>query len=319
MIYFFHARAEPRPIQWLLTDWAPELAKRLCVLPYEDLHAVVALQHGAYIFADIERTTLLQARLAAAVRRRIVDHGAGPILNHPGKSMRRVKLLATLVREGINDFRAHRLSDLRSEPRYPVFLRLASSHDGVETDLIHDRAGLEEAVLKLAIEGVPETELLVVEYLDFRGEDGLVRKYSVMRVGDRYLPRHMLTSDHWVIKVPGPKSEAVRAEELAYLDAPPHMDQIERVFELANIEYGRIDYGVRDGRIQVFEINTHPVLFLPRKHYKAADMPVQKLFVDRFVRAVESLDATAGAQARSDVVPIELTLDDARPGPAPES
>ena len=30
------------------------------------------------------------------------------------------------------------------------------------------------------------------------------------------------------------------------------------VFELANIQYGRIDYALHDGRIEVFEINTNP-------------------------------------------------------------
>jgi hypothetical protein len=34
-------------------------------------------------------------------------------------------------------------------------------------------------------------------------------------------------------------------------------------FELAGIEYGRIDYGIKDGRIQVREINKNPTLVNP--------------------------------------------------------
>jgi hypothetical protein len=45
----------------------------------------------------------------------------------------------------------------------------------------------------------------------------------------------------------------------------PHDAGVRRIFEKANIEYGRIDYGVcRDGRIVVWEINTNPmVLMMP--------------------------------------------------------
>jgi hypothetical protein len=38
------------------------------------------------------------------------------------------------------------------------------------------------------------------------------------------------------------------------------LPQIKQVYELAQIEYGRIDYGLVNGKIQVFEINTHPML-----------------------------------------------------------
>ncbi|MGR9089760.1 MAG: hypothetical protein ACU85U_04170 [Gammaproteobacteria bacterium] len=32
------------------------------------------------------------------------------------------------------------------------------------------------------------------------------------------------------------------------------------LFSIANIDYGRIDYSLRAGRIQVFETNTNPVI-----------------------------------------------------------
>jgi hypothetical protein len=35
------------------------------------------------------------------------------------------------------------------------------------------------------------------------------------------------------------------------------------IFARAGLEYGRIDYGLADGRLQVWEINTGPTLLAP--------------------------------------------------------
>jgi hypothetical protein len=43
-----------------------------------------------------------------------------------------------------------------------------------------------------------------------------------------------------------------------YLQAHPHEAELRKIFDLANIEYGRIDYSLLNGKIQVWEINTNP-------------------------------------------------------------
>ena len=42
--------------------------------------------------------------------------------------------------------------------------------------------------------------------------------------------------------------------------ANPHREQLARIFSVARAEYGRIDYAVRDGRVQTWEINLHPTI-----------------------------------------------------------
>jgi hypothetical protein len=37
-----------------------------------------------------------------------------------------------------------------------------------------------------------------------------------------------------------------------------HADELRRVFAIAGIEYGRADFGIVAGRIQIYEINTNP-------------------------------------------------------------
>jgi len=48
------------------------------------------------------------------------------------------------------------------------------------------------------------------------------------------------------------------AEQEAYAAANPHSGQLMEIFKRARIEYGRIDYCIVDGYIEVFEVNTNP-------------------------------------------------------------
>ena len=52
--------------------------------------------------------------------------------------------------------------------------------------------------------------------------------------------------------------EAIRTFELDWAQANPHAAEVAAVFRHAGIGWGRIDYGLHRGRIQVFEINTNP-------------------------------------------------------------
>jgi D-alanine-D-alanine ligase-like ATP-grasp enzyme len=50
-------------------------------------------------------------------------------------------------------------------------------------------------------------------------------------------------------------------DELEFLRENRFREQLLAICELARIEYGRIDFGVdKDGRLAIWEINTHPTL-----------------------------------------------------------
>jgi hypothetical protein len=38
----------------------------------------------------------------------------------------------------------------------------------------------------------------------------------------------------------------------------PYSETVWRAFEIASIAYGRADFGIADGRVQIYEINTNP-------------------------------------------------------------
>jgi hypothetical protein len=49
-------------------------------------------------------------------------------------------------------------------------------------------------------------------------------------------------------------------EENAILREDPYRDTLRQVFELAEIEYGRADFGIVEGKPQIYEINTNPTI-----------------------------------------------------------
>jgi hypothetical protein len=144
-----------------------------------------------------------------------------------------------------------------------VFLRGEHDHDGRRSGLLRGRADLAAAIDALAAQGVDVDGLLVVEWCDTAGADGIYRKYSAFVVGATVLARHLMFSTDWQVKEAELRTEDLLAEERAYVAANPHEAELRAIFSTAGVEYGRIDYAMLDGRIQVWEINTNPTIVKP--------------------------------------------------------
>ena len=62
------------------------------------------------------------------------------------------------------------------------------------------------------------------------------------------------------------------------------------MFELTQVDYGRIDYSIKDGKIQVWEINTNPIITLAPHKYRKEQIPNHDLFGSNALAALEELD-----------------------------
>src|SRR5436853_745492 len=49
-------------------------------------------------------------------------------------------------------------------------------------------------------------------------------------------------------------------EEQDYVLSNPHEARLAEIFQAGRIDYGRIDYSLKDGRIQTWEINLNPTI-----------------------------------------------------------
>ncbi|APR81589.1 Hypothetical protein A7982_06938 [Minicystis rosea] len=301
MIYYLVTRHHRYTMGDYLASWGRDLGAMVRVVPYGALPANRDLPAGTYVFSDLERTTALQRHLLAAVADQLAAHPGIRLVNHPIRSLRRYELLQRLHADGSNRFAARRATDLDAPLRYPVFVRLENEHNGSLTGLIHGEPDLQRTLTVLVMEGHDPRDLLVVEHCDTADGEGIYRKYSAFRIGDRILPRHVLFSRQWMLKDVD-LLEPHHVEEIrAYCRENPHEAQIRALFDAADIHYGRIDYALQDGAIQVWEINTNPLVVRPPEAYPERQHRFHGAFAAAFNEAFAALDAAVEPGTR---VPI---------------
>lgn len=266
-----------------LARWGAAARPHLRIWWYEDIWTRRRLPGGSYIFTDLERLTDAQRKAAIDLADALMARGVH-VHNHPRRTLQRYDLLKVLHQADINPFRALRLHEDLSTLRYPVFLRRENDHRGPITGLLHNRAELDAAVARFS----DRRNLIAVEYCHTADADGMFRKYSVLKIGRRIVPRHIIHSRGWVEKLPDLMAEPLLQEEMEYLHANPHAEAIRPIFRLAGIDYGRIDYSLLDGRIVVWEINTNPSM-TPASGVPAPKQPAMtlssRLLVNAFIEA----------------------------------
>jgi hypothetical protein len=176
---------------------------------------------------------------------------------------------------------------------FPVFLRTDNEHLGPLTGLIHTKPELERAISFAILTGREAGRLLVVEFCDVSDATGRFRKYAAFRVGTRIIPRHLLVGCDWMQKANcgAAADEQTVAEEMEYLRANPHAAELMAIFEAAHIDYGRIDYGLKDGRINVWEINTNPTVIAMTTPYHPLRDEANRYFSERITPAFHAIDS----------------------------
>jgi hypothetical protein len=166
---------------------------------------------------------------------------------------------------------------------------MANDHVGPGTSLLVNYEQVQRAIANAMTKQITPDEMLVVEFCDTIGSDGLYRKYSCFCVDGNVLPRHMIASQRWALRMPDLVTAELQQEERAFLEGNPHEEQVRRVFEIAKIGYGRIDYAVVGDRIAVWEINCNPYVMMPVEKYKPLQLPNQHWFAPRMKELFERL------------------------------
>jgi hypothetical protein len=229
---------------------------------YRHLAAAKALPQGTWVFTDLERLAVWELRLAGEAARLLKAAGAR-VLNDPARGACRYELLLRLHQAGFNRFRAWRAEDgAPSAARFPVFLRLESNHGMPVSGLVETPEALAAELDRLATLGVSRRGVLIVEYEAEALAPGVFRKYGAYRFGDRIVADHMVHDVTWLAKYGDYAvwTDERYAEEAAYVRDNPHREALMQAFEIAGLDYGRADYGLVGGRVQLWEINSNPYL-----------------------------------------------------------
>ena len=180
----------------------------------------------------------------------------------------RFALLRKLHQAGINPINAYLAEEAECPKRFPVFIRIADDHLGSLSDLIWDQSALDAAIEAAVVGGFPRSTILIVEYAAQPIRPGVFRKSSVYRVGDQFIPDIWWYETSWDIKGDRDElaDEGLYKEELQMMRENSFAKNAVTAFALANIDYGRLDFGLVDGRPCIYEINTYPTLYGPRRH-----------------------------------------------------
>jgi len=271
------------------------------LLSYEEVFRLRRLPRATYVFTDMDRLGYFELEQAGLLYGQLRRAGL-MTLNDPTRVSQRFKLLRQLKREGINDFDVWSLNDAAPPDRFPVFLRTASAHRGVLSGLLANQEALDQAIGAALEQGLPQRELLAVEYCAEPVAPGLFRKLSLYRVGERMITGTCVHDNQWVAKngVKGIATEALYDDELRMVRDNPHGELLRRVFTLANIDYGRADFALVGGRPQIYEINTNPMLAPPQPHPVKARVESSTLAHENLIAAFAAIDS-AGARGHIEV------------------
>jgi hypothetical protein len=152
--------------------------------------------------------------------------------------------------------------------RFPLLLRRPGFHNGEHFARIEHRDSLPETVAYLG-----GGELLVIEYLDARGTDGMARKYRVMFIDGVAYPLHLAISADWKVHYVTSAmahSAAFREEERRFLEdmpavlGPRAMAALAQICATLGLDYAGIDFALApDGSVMLFEANATMIVFSP--------------------------------------------------------
>ena len=171
---------------------------------------------------------------------------------------------------------------------WPMIVRARGCHNGENMALVNTLAELES----LKDLSWPYTGIVLTQYIDCRGEDGLYHKARVIMVDGTPYPRHCIYTDQWKVSA-GSRMELMEDEiELCHkeeqflaqlLDArnKEYVRVFQEIHRRIGLDIFGIDFAFLDGQIVIFEAN--PCMkFLDRRYqddnrYQYLDAPVMTL------------------------------------------
>lgn len=151
------------------------------------------------------------------------------------------------------------LESLGGDSRFPVIVRPAGSHAGHGLEKIDDAPGLASYLAARR-----DDDFYLSNFIDYRGADGLFRKFRVAFVAGRPFACHMAVSSHWMIHYVNAgmfADEDKRAEEAAFMAgfdgfAQRHGPALKAIAGRCGLDYFAMDCAEsREGELLVFEID----------------------------------------------------------------
>ncbi len=174
---------------------------------------------------------------------------------------------------------------------FPLLLRTPGFHGGENFVRVETASEL-----PAALEQLPGSELMVMEFLDARAADGKTRKYRAMMIDGALYPLHLAVSHDWKIhyfSAEMAENAEHRAEDAAFLAdmagalGAKAMQSLEGIQKTLGLDYGGIDFGLnREGEVLVFEANAAMAVLPPDAD---ARWDYRRPAVERILQAIRKM------------------------------
>jgi hypothetical protein len=274
-------------------------APRISVMNYDALIRGRRLPFATYLFTDLDRLGFWDLEHVSHLYLEMKSAGLR-VLNNPAIVRSRYPLLRALRAAGLNDFNVYRVDELDSIEHYPVFVRKVHGHREPLSDLLQTKTELLRVIDSAIAGGTPRENLLIIEFAAEPVRTGVFRKLSAFRIGDTIIPHISVHDTVWLVKY-GRKFDNIEdlyQEEHALLQNNPYAEHLKKVFDIAGIEYGRADFGIYRGRVQVYEINTNPHVAPECEHPSATRVASMKLSWEKYLAGLRAVDSDPGPAIR---------------------
>jgi len=179
----------------------------------------------------------------------------------------------------------------RNFDHWPLIVRSRGEHGGQQLVLLEDIRQLEEhRATPWLYEGI-----CLIEYHDYRGDDGLYQKNRVIVIEGVPYPRHALFSRHWMVHA-GSRAELMtreialvrREERFIATEVQAYSPVFEEMHRRIGLDVFGVDFAVKDGRVLVFEANAC-MKFLDRTHRADSRMSYLDGHVKTLKRALKKM------------------------------
>jgi tetratricopeptide (TPR) repeat protein len=232
----------------------------------------------------------------------LVDRFGLPTINHPRRVQMTTRDAVARLLEGIPACRVPKALRLKAGAERsaaalqallafscPTLARPVGTHGGDDFEKMEDHAALAEFLSQR-----PEHDHYLIEYIDYRSDDGYFRKYRFIFVDGRILPYHLCIGSDWKlhhISTDMANQRWMQEEEAAFLDDPAAVFNpaqygvLQTIRERIGLEYCGIDCGLdRCGNLVVFEVNASMLV-----HARNEDFPYKAPAVSRIKHAFDSM------------------------------
>ncbi len=246
MIHFFTTRSHAYTLELYLQIWGRDLRDRIAPPRYyEELPFRPRLNPGVYIFTDLERLGPVETELRSKRHHQLLRPAGRVCCSTIPRKRCADTICSAPCTPGLNRFNARKIDDgTTSRLNSPLFLRNDSDHKAPSRRCSMMQAKSIRPSPRRSHKAKTATSFYSVQYVDTRTP----RALSQILLLPRRASLHS-SPPHSHPRM-GRQNTSIRStrlrieEEMTFCNPNRTPTQLERIFDIANVDYGRIDYAV---------------------------------------------------------------------------